>query len=653
MNEDIKKLKLLFEESNGDIEYIKKGIKNLYDIGEIKNYEYLQALLDPKGHKDVKIPSNTPAPIPSKMFQLHIQKCITMTSLSSLVFKIVPFFLMSDANQGRDEQFKVVLGSGSIVTSDFYLTDILPSCCLTWAQFSYYDADLRSYVFRQMIDDGIYNKYRLVSAMIELKYTGPLDEAKGVIGGGISFEKDDYVLCYGKSTPTAATYGRRTEYPVKYEQRSASDNYMFVDDIRKMAFFRECSCLEGLKMYYFPVDNSYFEFYDILNFNDVKWDGTILGYSYPRFKLNQTNYKSDFSWNLFIENVPISKNYFLIDIYLNYECLLTPKMYKYIPLYHEKKSESMEYDYFKDLMDPKNRLGVRIPSNMPLPTATFQTKISTIVNVKNDGWCVLRIIPYFLMTNGGEHIKMFQWQASGKINTDTVDLEYVFPSTDYIYRNNTTIDTATFINQVIEDGIYDKYRLVSAMLELKYTGPLDQVQGIIGGGISFEHLMDDVLCFGQYTDGRYRSTKFLSDSGANPTIYTPQEYTEWIRQMPYHREKNPLEGLKMYYFPIDNSYLEFIRVPNFDAIRWNGVYRGVCPVMVLDPEVYKPGFIWYVYIGDSIPSNKNYTLEMYLNYELIPIEKMKKYIPVEYNKAKLSDQEKRKIIEEVQKNSIK
>ena len=75
--------------------------------------------------------------------------------------------------------------------------------------------------------------------------------------------------------------------------------------------------------------------------------------------------------------------------------------------------------------------------------------------------------------------------------------------------------------------------------------------------------------------------------------------------------------------------------------------------MVLDPEVYKPGFIWYVYIGDSMPSNKNYTLEMYLNYELIPTEKMKKYIPVEYNKAKLSDQEKRKIIEEVQKNSIK
>ena len=397
---------------------------------------------------------------------------------------------------------------------------------------------------------------------------------------------------------------------------------------------------------------SYFEFYDILNFNDVKWDGTILDYSYPRFKLNQTNYKSDFSWNIFIENTPTSKNYFLIDIYLNFECLLTPKMCKYIPLYHGKKSESMEYDYFKDLMDPKNRLGARIPTKMPLPTATFQKKISTIVKVQNTGYSILRLIPYFLMSDGGEHIKMFQWQASGKINTDTVDLEYVFPSTDYVYRNNTTIDTATFINQVIDDGIYDKYRLVSAMVELKYTGPLENVRGRIGGAISFEHLRDDVLCFGQYTDGRYRSTKFLSDS-ATGGITSPEDYIKWIMNMPYHREKQPLEGIRMYYFPIDNSYEEFIKMPTFDAIQWNGVYRGVCPVMVLDPEVYKPGFIWYLYIENVDANNRDYTLEMYLNYELIPIEKMKRYIPVEYNKAKLSDQEKRKIIEEVQKNSIK
>ena len=652
MNNDLKKLKLLFEQNYNNIDYIKNELKRLYELGEIKNYEYLLDLLDPKNRKDARIPEPV-SNVPTKTFQLHLQNCL-LTNVNQIAFKITPFFLMSNKNRGMNHPYRRYNG-GVWADLNFYTEYILPSCYLTFYEGDDYVRSMeRDRIINQMVPDGIFSKYRLVSAMLELRYVGPIDEACGVIGGGFSFSNDDHILCYGRTSPNSSI-NVRTEYPVNnYE--SAQD-YMFVDNIRQMAYYQEKNPLEGLKMYYFPLDNSYLEFYNLVDFSDVNWDGLSSGF-YPVMKINQTNYKPNFSWYIYMQYLPKNIKCFLLDIYLNYECILETKMYKYIPLINNKENKKstikkLNYEYLLDLLDPKNRINVRIPSRISLPTATFQLKWSTIVTTRSSGNRLIRIFPYFLMESIPDYEIPFTYKVGTTSINEAMLVDYILPSSNYIYKNNLQFTDETYINQIIDPNIYSKYRLVSGMVELKYTGSLDNVKGVIGGGISFEHIRDDISCYGTGKIGRsWLSTLYLSNN--NGTIESESNNINNVRKMAYHQEKNPLEGLKMYYFPVDNSYFEFIKLPSYEAVKWDGIIReGKSPVFLLDPNVYKPGFSWFIYIEGGESNAREYVLDLYLNFECIPTEEMNKYIPVDYNKGIITDEEMKKVLEEVHKNSIK
>lgn len=305
-----------------DLETIFKQINNISKYNDEEKLLYVKSLLDPKNNRDCKIPSKIP--ISSCSFQLHCQKNIQTNNLGNLIFCLNPYFLADTNALNKTIYFKNrnIIGYGLTIrnfVSSFFLNN-----SNNMDGSGNVPGEWKAVNFDQTIP-VLYGEYRLVSACLEIKYMGSIENARGSIGGAISFKENQYIGC---------EYQRNIE-DVVLAQNPYLSTFSSINKIRDSFYFEDSHVTQGLKLLYFPVDNTstnfqpvytgqntYLEIYNIDQINYINI-----------FNSEPNTYKSEFKWVVYVKNGPVNDSNFQIDMYCNFECIPRYDKLNFLPMH--------------------------------------------------------------------------------------------------------------------------------------------------------------------------------------------------------------------------------------------------------------------------------------------------------------------------------
>ena len=343
-----------------------------------------------------------------------------------------------------------------------------------------------------------------------------------------------------------------------------------------------------------------------------------------------------------------------------------------------KYNTKSEYNYLNNLLFPEKCKNVKIPSPIPVPSCSFQLHNCVTLTPNAQGNIAILFNPYYLVN---ENFIMSQNSANGSVNgaitanggyigndsSIATDGQYYFSpcmTSSLLVNNDPTLNGTESnnhfipinINQVIPD-VYDQYRLVSASLVIKYIGRLDIVSGVIGGAIVFDEQPSFTGAIrGISGDGTSKVLEQLETAIPGYTdTSTYAKYGNFDLAMDsfYHQENNCLEGIRMLYFPIDNSYEEYCKLIGIDSIN-NIAVNNVSSLTTeinLDPDNFKSGFKFFIYTLGA-PNNTCLKLDIYCNYECLPNAKFLNYMPTSVSTYGLNSKEKKEILDIVQTKPI-
>lgn len=225
---------------------------------------YLVDLLFPESAENSKIPNDFP--MPTSSFQLHNQLAITTNASGNFSFMFNPFFLESGAAPTNSTFFlNTNVSLTGIASSNFYTST---------------DAGLT-------LPLSIYQKYRVVSAAIQVRYIYRLDAASGIFGGAVNFE-----------TVAPAAISAISAGLARY------GNFNLIDDAY---FTTRSNSLEGIRLLYVPYDPSVSQFTDL---------GTS---------------KASSNFIVYGQGLPPSVQCVRVDYFINIEALCDPVFQNYVP----------------------------------------------------------------------------------------------------------------------------------------------------------------------------------------------------------------------------------------------------------------------------------------------------------------------------------
>ena len=333
--EIIEKINDLYENLKYKNKNINHIIKKIKEITNIENDNlYFKALLYPEKYKGIKIPDKVP--LATCTFQLHTTKLLSnLNDKFEIIFN--PYFLYNSkySYNGEIEYGMTAYkkyGKEIILSSNDY-NDAFTYRYLTSFYKLVYDNDYDQfgYVFApDFVDQGIpnlYSKYRLVSACVELKYVGKLENVSGVLGGTIITENNPYIggdlyVFNDLAMPIGSKFFKYYDKYIDYKQFSNS------------IYHKQQECIDGIKLLYFPLDNSFEEFHDVIcPENIINTKSSIDNdYSHKAMLECDNNYKNNFNFYIYGLGLPKGNNNFKLDVYCNFECLPNPEYSALLPL---------------------------------------------------------------------------------------------------------------------------------------------------------------------------------------------------------------------------------------------------------------------------------------------------------------------------------
>lgn len=299
-------LRLELSNNNLNLKNIREQIKQLSSFQKTQNFEYLNNLLCPEKSRGCKIPSQIP--VPSCSFQLHNAVTVATNASGNCAFICNPCFLADTS----------VIGT-SLLEDTYTVNGFMTTCwvnnhtSLTGNATNGYWTPTN---FFQVLPP-VYSQYRLVSAALQVRYIGRLDSAAGVIGGAILL--DDLTTLGGMVKPTDGDPRPAVAPDI--------EKYGNFELARDSYYHKDNSCLEGMRLLYFPIDNSYEEYEQTLN-----------GYLVTAETVNNNQVmfvnqqKRGFNWMFYCWGGPQGQNCFKIDLFCNFECLPEPSFLNYMPI---------------------------------------------------------------------------------------------------------------------------------------------------------------------------------------------------------------------------------------------------------------------------------------------------------------------------------
>ena len=329
-----------------------------------------------------------------------------------------------------------------------------------------------------------------------------------------------------------------------------------------------------------------------------------------------------------------------------------------------------------NLLVPEKCKGGKIPSPIPVPSCSFQLHNCVTLSPNSNGNIAILFNPYFLASNewGTSDMDITKvekfYSADGRVFNgadipEAGQMVYAPTMVTSLLVNRSDGLTGTEfnshflpinINQSIPP-VYDQYRLVSASVVVKYIGRLDIVSGVIGGAIVFDE-NQALNGFGHllYGDGT-KTVNELKVPDSIKTFYNNSigKYGNFDLAMDsfYHQENLCLEGIRELYFPLDNSYEEYSKLINENAVSdacITGPGNNV-PSIDLNYDQYKSGFNFFIYTLGA-PTGSCLKLDIYCNYECLPSASFLNYMPISVSTYGMSNQEKKDMIAKVQEKPI-
>ena len=309
-----------------------------------------------------------------------------------------------------------------------------------------------------------------------------------------------------------------------------------------------------------------------------------------------------------------------------------------------------EYRYLNNLLHPERCKGVKIPSQIPIPSCSFQLHNCVTLRTNSSGNLAIVFNPYFLASNvHKEYADEFITQTESGTLSQTFHTNYY--SSLYVNNDNSLNGYSENNNwNLINIGqeippVYDQYRLVSASLVVKYIGRLDTVSGVIGGAIVYDET-PEIGC-----DYTYVFTENSSVVAKHDRTFIPQNLGKYgnfdLAMDAFYRQENLcLEGIRQLYFPIDNSYEEYTRLMNDNLVKIKKIettdYNVTTGQFTVGEEYLKNGFRQVVYVLGAPANQACFKLDIYCNFECLPASPFLNYLPLSMNTEFTSPEIKKK-----------
>jgi len=301
--------------------------------------------------------------------------------------------------------------------------------------------------------------------------------------------------------------------------------------------------------------------------------------------------------------------------------------------------KSQNFDYLSNMLCPEKARGCKIPSQVPVPSCSFQLHNCVTVSTNSSGNCAFLLNPFFLAS---ENVIGFDLSTIGGGNF----FVHKFLTSMWVNNDASLTGTAENSNWTPVDigqtlpAVYDQYRLVSASVVVKYIGRLDIASGVLGGAIIY----DEANSLGGQVQAK-SGTNPYNPSGAGVNSLAPElaKYGNFDLAMDsfYHQENLCIEGSRMLYFPLDNSYEEYMKVTDDTTIAFSA--GGSSGVFTVPEDYYKSGFNWFFYTLGAPPSANCFKVDIYCNFECLPNAKYLNYMPITLNPYVLSTEEKKRM----------
>ena len=324
----------------------------------------------------------------------------------------------------------------------------------------------------------------------------------------------------------------------------------------------------------------------------------------------------------------------------------------------------LKLDYLEDLLYPEKNKRVRIPSKIPVPTCTYNLTSRITLSPNPEGNLIIFINPYFLTTSKMDG-RRYDYTMEA-LNTHRVYIRNLFTKdyTGVCFSNNVGINgkdhlSALFAKDIgmkIED-FYESYRLVSGSVTARYVNTVLDARGTIGGAIIMDK-SNEITCkyyIGADTTMHEEYNPDNSFSTSDMPFFFKYGNFDNIRHSIYSRENYILDGIRLLYFPVDNSYEEFIPIYNGKGTEPKQIRKDVTikPTMEINNGNFvKTGFNWVIYTQNAPFEDNSICLDFCLNFECIPKQEYLDFLPVDVCSSALSLQDKNEIFEIVRNNAI-
>ena len=297
-----------------------------------------------------------------------------------------------------------------------------------------------------------------------------------------------------------------------------------------------------------------------------------------------------------------------------------------------------EYTYLNNLLHPEKCKGVKIPSQIPIPSCSFQLHNCVTLRTNASGNLAIMFNPYFLASNIHNKIPANQVES---FNYQTKFYSTLFVNNDVNLNGYSSNENWLPINIGQEiPPVYDQYRLVSASLVIKYIGRLDTVSGVIGGAIVFDETPEIGAAYDVSAGDDVVSFNYIPKNLA--------KYGNFDLAMDsfYRQENLCLEGIRQLYFPIDNSYEEYTRLMNDNLVKIKKIeetdFNVTTGQFTVGEEYLKNGFRQVVYVLGAPANQACFKLDIYCNFECLPASPFLNYLPLSMNTEFTSPEIKKK-----------